>query len=304
MKVLVCDPIDEEGINMLKEKGFVVDYKPSITAQELKSVVSDYDALLVRSRTKVTKEIIEAGKNLKAIGRAGVGLDNIDLEAAKAKGIKVVNAPESLTQSVVELVIGFMIALSRYMCRADKTMKEGKWLKTEFLGHELKGKTLGVVGFGRIGKGVAKVAQTLGMKILVYDVISVDQKTLMEYDAKQASLEEVLKGSDFITIHVPGGPQTYHLIDLPKLKLMKPNAFIINTSRGNVIKEEDLVYALKNKLIAGAALDVFEVEPPTNKELLSLDNVILTPHIGGETVEAQRLAATLTVSRLIEALGQ
>jgi D-3-phosphoglycerate dehydrogenase len=304
MKVLVCDPIDEEGIKMLKEKGFVVDYKPNITAQELKSVVANYDALLVRSRTKVTKEIIEAGKNLKAIGRAGVGLDNIDLEAANAKGIKVVNAPESLTQSVVELVIGFMVALSRYMCKADKTMKEGKWLKTEFLGHELKGKTLGIVGFGRIGKGVAKVAQALGMKILVYDVISVDQKTLMEYDAKQVSLEEVLKESDYVTIHVPGGPQTYHLIDLSKLKLMKPTAFIINTSRGNVIKEEDLVYALKNKLIAGAALDVFEVEPPVNKELLSLENVILTPHIGGETVEAQRLAATLTVSRLIEALGQ
>jgi D-3-phosphoglycerate dehydrogenase len=304
MKVLVCDPIDEEGIKMLKEKGFVVDYKPNITAQELKSVVANYDALLVRSRTKVTKEIIEAGKNLKAIGRAGVGLDNIDLEAAQAKGIKVVNAPESLTQSVVELVIGFMVALSRYMCKADKTMKEGKWLKTEFLGHELKGKTLGIVGFGRIGKGVAKVAQALGMKILVYDVISVDQKTLMEYDAKQVSLEEVLKESDYVTIHVPGGPQTYHLIDLSKLKLMKPTAFIINTSRGNVIKEEDLVYALKNKLIAGAALDVFEVEPPVNKELLSLENVILTPHIGGETAEAQRLAATLTVSRLIEALGQ
>ncbi|MFP3132906.1 MAG: D-2-hydroxyacid dehydrogenase [Nitrososphaeria archaeon] len=304
MKVLVCDPIDEEGIKMLKEKGFVVDYKPNITAQELKNVVANYDALLVRSRTKVTKEIIEAGKNLKAIGRAGVGLDNIDLEAANAKGIKVVNAPESLTQSVVELVIGFMVALSRYMCKADKTMKEGKWLKTEFLGHELKGKTLGIVGFGRIGKGVAKVAQALGMKILVYDVISVDQKTLMEYDAKQVSLEEVLKESDYVTIHVPGGPQTYHLIDLSKLKLMKPTAFIINTSRGNVIKEEDLVYALKNKLIAGAALDVFEVEPPVNKELLSLENVILTPHIGGETAEAQRLAATLTVSRLIEALGQ
>jgi D-3-phosphoglycerate dehydrogenase len=304
MKVLVCDPIDEEGIKMLKEKGFVVDYKPNITAQELKNVVANYDALLVRSRTKVTKEIIEAGKNLKAIGRAGVGLDNIDLEAANAKGIKVVNAPESLTQSVIELVIGFMVALSRYMCKADKTMKEGKWLKTEFLGHELKGKTLGIVGFGRIGKGVAKVAQALGMKILVYDVISVDQKTLMEYDAKQVSLEEVLKESDYVTIHVPGGPQTYHLIDLSKLKLMKPTAFIINTSRGNVIKEEDLVYALKNKLIAGAALDVFEVEPPVNKELLSLENVILTPHIGGETAEAQRLAATLTVSRLIEALGQ
>ena len=141
--MLVCDPIDEEGIKMLKDSGFEVDYRPTITYQELKSVVKDYDALLVRSRTKVTREIIEAGRNLKAIGRAGVGLDNIDLEAAKERGIKVVNAPESLTQSVVELVTGFMVALSRFMCRADKTMKEGKWLKTEFLGHELYGKTLG-----------------------------------------------------------------------------------------------------------------------------------------------------------------
>ncbi len=304
MKVLVCDPIDEIGLKMLKDSGFEVDYKPNITAQELKDVVPEYDALLVRSRTKVTKEIIEAGKRLKAIGRAGVGLDNIDLDAAKAKGIKVVNAPESLTQSVIELVTGFMIALSRYMCKADKTMKEGKWLKTEFLGHELSGKTLGIVGFGRIGRGVAKVAHTLGMKILVYDVVQIDEKTLAEYEAKQVSLDEVLKNSDFVTLHVPGGPQTYHLIDISKLKLMKPNAFIINTSRGNVIKEDDLVYALKNKMIAGAALDVFEVEPPTNKELLSLDNVIFTPHIGGETVEAQRLAATLTVERLIEALKQ
>ncbi len=303
MKVLVCDPIDEEAIKMLKEKGFEVDYKPTISYQELKNSVQDYDALLVRSRTKVTREIIEAGKKLKAIGRAGVGLDNIDLEAAKERGIKVVNAPESLTQSVVELVIGFMVALSRFMCKADRTMKEGKWLKTEFLGHELSGKTLGIVGFGRIGRGVAKVAKALGMNILVYDVIKVDEKTLSELQAKQVELDELLKSSDFVTIHVPGGPSTYHLITIDKLKLMKPTAFIINTSRGNVIKEDDLVYALKNKIIAGAALDVFEVEPPTNKELLSLDNVILTPHIGGETVEAQRLAGTLTVQRLIEALG-
>jgi len=148
------------------------------------------------------------------------------------------------------------------------------------------------------------VANALGMKVLVYDVIAVDEKTLKEFNARQVSLEELLRSSDFVTLHVPGGPQTYHLIDINKLKIMKPTAFIINTSRGNVIKEDDLVYALKNKMIAGAALDVFEVEPPTNKELLSLDNVILTPHIGGETAEAQRLAATLTVSRLIEALRQ
>jgi D-3-phosphoglycerate dehydrogenase len=301
-RVLVCDPIDEEGIKMIKSAGLDVDYKPSITPLELKQAVKDYEGLVVRSRTKVTREIIEAGTRLKVIGRAGVGLDNIDLQAAKERGIKVVNAPESLTQSVVEMVIGFMISLSRFICNADRTMKEGKWLKTQYMGNELNGKTLGVVGFGRIGRGVAKVARVLGMKIVAYDVIPIDEKTKQELAVEQLPLDEVLRVSDFVTLHVPGGQGTAHLIDLQKLKLMKPSAFIINTSRGNVISEQDLVYAVKNKIINGAALDVFEVEPPTNKELFSLERIILTPHIGGETVEAQRLAATLTVQRLIEAL--
>jgi len=301
-RILVCDPIDDEGIRMLKDGGFEVDYKPSITAAELKQVIKDYDAVVVRSRTKITREIIEAGSRLRAIGRAGVGLDNIDLEAAKERGIKVVNAPESLTQSVVELVIGYMVALSRYICNADKSMKEGKWLKTQYLGNELHGKTLGIVGFGRIGRGVARVARAIGMKIIAYDVVPIDEKVKQELGIEQKSLDDVLKESDFVTLHVPGGPSTYHLIDLQKLKLMKPTAFIINTSRGNVIKEDDLVYAVKNRIIAGAALDVYEVEPPSNKELFSLERVILTPHIGGETAEAQRLAAVLTVQRLMEAL--
>ncbi len=301
-RALVCDPIDDEGLKMLKNAGIDVDYKPSITAAELKQVIRDYDGVVVRSRTKITREIIESGSRLRAIGRAGVGLDNIDLQAAKERGIKVVNAPESLSQSVVEIVIGFMIALSRYICNADKTMKEGKWLKTQYLGNELNGKTLGVVGFGRIGRGVAKVARTIGMKIVAFDVIPIDENAKKELAAEQLPLEEVLKVSDFVTLHVPGGQGTFHLIDLQKLKLMKSSAFIINTSRGNVIKEDDLVYAIKNKIIMGAALDVFEVEPPTNRELFSLDRVIFTPHIGGETVEAQKLAATLTVQRLVEAL--
>ncbi|MEM3248798.1 MAG: D-2-hydroxyacid dehydrogenase [Conexivisphaerales archaeon] len=302
-RILVCDPIDNEGINMLKSAGFDVDYKPSITPTELKQFIKDYDGVVVRSRTKITREIIESASRLRAIGRAGVGLDNIDLEAAQEKGIKVVNAPESLSQSVVEMVIGYMIALSRYICNADKTMKDGKWLKTQYLGNELNGKTLGVVGFGRIGRGVAKVARVLGMKIVAFDVIPIDEKIKQELALEQLPLEKVLQISDFITLHVPGGQGTYHLIDLPKLKLMKPSSFIINTSRGNVIKEEDLIYALKNKIIMGAALDVFEVEPPTNKELFSFERVILTPHIGGETVEAQKLAATLTMQRLIEAVN-
>lgn len=301
-RVLVCDPIDDEGIKMLKNARIDVDYKPSITPTELKQEIKNYEGVIVRSRTKITREIIESGPKLIAIGRAGVGLDNIDLVAAKEKGIKVVNAPESLTQSVVEMVIGFMISLSRYICNADKTMKEGKWLKTQYMGNELNGKTIGIVGFGRIGKGVAKVARVLGMKIVAYDVIPIDEKVKQELAMEQLPLEEVLRVSDFVTLHVPGGQGTYHLIDLQKLKLMKPSSFIINTSRGNVIKEEDLIYAIKNKIIMGAALDVFEVEPPTNKELFSLERVVLTPHVGGETVEAQKLAATLTVQRLIEAI--
>lgn len=303
VRVLVCDPIDEEGIRMLKEKGYEVDYRPTITPQELKAVAKDYDALVVRSRTKVTREVIEAAPRLKAIGRSGVGLDNIDLQAAKERGIKVVNAPESLTQSVVELATGFMIALSRKLCRADRTMKEGKWLKTELIGNELSGKTLGVLGFGRIGRGVARVARAIGMKVIAYDVIPIDEKTKQELGVEQVSLEDLLRSSDVVTIHVPGGESTKHLINYERLKLMKRTAFIINTSRGNVIKEDDLVRALREGVIAGAALDVFEVEPPTNRELLSLENVVLTPHIGGETYEAQKLATTLTISRLIEALS-
>lgn len=302
-KVLICDQFDKAGMELLKKGSVEVDYKPSITPEELKAVIGGYDGVIVRSRTKVRQDVISLASRLKVIGRAGVGLDNIDLKAAEARNIKVVNAPEALTNAVAELIIGDMIALVRDIYKATSTMKSGVWAKAELMGSELSGKTLGVVGFGRIGRSVARIAKAMNMKILAYDVIPIDEKTRNELGVQQKDLLSVIKEADFITLHVPASPETKHLINREKLGLMKRNAYIINASRGDVVDQEDLVQALKTGLIKGAALDVYEVEPPTSKELLSLANVILTPHIGGETTEAQLAAATITAQKVLDVLN-
>ena len=303
-RILICDKMEQKGIEALARAGFYVDYKPQITKEELLTIAAEYDALIVRSRTKVTRNVIEAGKRLKVIGRAGVGLDNIDLQAAKERGITVVNTPEVLTNAVAELAIGLMLTVARGIAEGHRHLKKGEWIKSKLLGTELLGKTLGIVGFGRIGRRLAQLAHAFGMKILVYDVIRPKEKALEEVEAKLVDIDHLLSNSDFISLHIPATLENYHFIDIEKLKKMKSQAFLINTARGSIIKEEDLVKALKNGLIKGAALDVYEKEPPTNTELLSLENVVLTPHIGSQTKEAQVNAALTIADKVISLLKE
>jgi len=300
-KILVCDPISESGIELIKSAGFGVDAKFDLTPEVLKQTIVDYDALIVRSRTMVTKEVIEAGKKLKAIGRAGVGLDNIDVDAAQKRGIDVLNAPESLMVSVAELTIGLMLSLARQIPKADQTMREGKWIKKELMGTTLKGKTLGIVGFGRVGGTVASIARAMGMNILVNDP-RVDQKRLAEVNARAVSLEELLRESDFVTLHVTLTPNTRHMLGEKQLQMMKPGAYLINTARGAVIDEKAVLKALKEGKLAGAAFDVYDVEPPTDLSIVKLGNVVCTPHIGSQTVEAQESAGVIIAEKVINSL--
>jgi len=307
MKILVSDPLHPDGIKMLRDAGFEVIEQPDISYDELKEKIKEFEVLIVRSRTKVTREIIESAEKLTLIARAGVGLDNIDVKAAQEKNIAVINAPEAPTYSVAELVIGLMIAALRGIPRGDMALKEGKWIKKELLGRELNGKTLGIVGFGRIGQEVAKRALAFNMKVLAYDVIGELAKKAEELGVEfvgttKEALYKLLKESDIITLHVPLLPSTYHMIGRDEISLMKNGAVIINTSRGGIIDEEALYEALKEGKIAAAALDVFENEPPTDVslKLAQLPNVVATPHIGASTEEAQRKAATIIAQKIID----
>jgi len=298
-KVLVCDPIHEEGIEKLKRAGFEVDVNPTITPEQLRKAVSNYDALIVRSRTKVTKEIIEAGKRLKVVGRAGAGLDNIDVETAERKGIIVLNSPEALAEAVAELTIGLIISLARNIPFADRTIKEGKWAKKELTGWELKDKTLGTIGLGNVGERVARIARALGMKIFIAKRTPPTPELLKELEAEFVPLKELLKRSDIVTIHVPLTPQTNRMIGANELQLMKNGAFLINTSRGAIVDEKALLEALKSGKLGGAALDVYEVEPPKDLELVKLPNVVCTAHIGAQTEEAQKVAGVMIAEKII-----
>ena len=304
IKILVCDPIHEEGVTMLREAGFTVNLETSITAEELVKTVGDYDALVVRSRTKVTSEVVEAGKNLRVIARAGVGLDNIDLESANNSGVKVVNSPEAPANAVAEIVLGLMLSLARKIPEADRSMKRGEWIKRRLTGIELKGKTLGIIGFGRIGYQIARKAKALEMRVVTFDVI-IDK--LMEYveeaGAEAVSLEDLLRTSDFVTIHVPLLPQTRHMIGSEEIATMKDGAYLINAARGGIVDEDALKAALEAGKLSGAALDVFENEPPGDTSLTGLENTISLPHIGAATVEAQIANSTIVAEKLIELFG-
>jgi D-3-phosphoglycerate dehydrogenase len=286
----------------LRESGFIVDEKPTITKEELVKVVGGYDALVVRSRTEVTAEIINASKKLRVVARAGVGVDNIDVKAAEDKGVLVINTPEAPSVAVAELTLGFMLSLVREISRADRTMKRGEWIKNQLTGRELRGKTLGVVGFGRIGYQVAKRASAFEMKVLAYDV-AIDRvmRYIKELGAEPVTLQELLRRSDFVTIHVPLLPETRHLIGEKEIEMMKNGGYLLNTSRGGIVDEEALEKALKSGKLAGAGLDVFESEPPKDTSLSSLENLVATPHIGAQTEEAQREAAIILSDKLAEA---
>ncbi|MGB9959018.1 MAG: phosphoserine phosphatase SerB [Candidatus Bathyarchaeales archaeon] len=299
LKVLVCDPIDPEGVELLRKFGFEISVEPEISKEDLKNKVAECNVLIVRSRTKVTKEIIDAGKNLKIIARAGAGVDNIDVEYAEKKGIRVVCAPEAVSAAVAELTIGLMLSLARQIPRAEHAMKEGKWIKGEIEGWELQGKTLGIVGFGRIGQKVAKLAKAFGMNIMICELNSAPEHLLKELDAEIVPLKEILRKSDIITFHVPLTQETYHMIGKKEIEQMKNGVYIINTSRGPIIDENALLEALKTGKIAGAALDVYEKEPPNDFTLMKLPNVVCTPHIGAQTVEAQKYASIIVAQKII-----
>lgn len=284
MKVLVCDPIDEKALARLREAGLKVTVKTGMNESELaQELAKGYEAIVVRSATKVRKAAIDAAKGLRLIIRAGVGLDNIDADYAKEKGIEVLNTPKASTDSVAELALAHMFALARSLVRATETMREGKWEKKAFHGIELQGKTLGVIGIGRIGQAVAKRALCLGMKVLAYDKY-VKESPLP--GVRMVPLEELLRESDFVTLHIPPDPAG-PVIGAREIALMKDGAFLINCARGGVVDERALLEALNSGKLGGAGLDVFEEEPPKNMELLRHPKVTLTPHIGAQTHEAQ-----------------
>jgi len=300
MKVLIADQINEKGIDELKDIADVV-VQTDITPEELVSSIPDYDAIVVRSRTKVTQEVIEASQKLKIIARAGVGVDNVNVEAATEKGIMVVNAPESTSITVAEHTMGIILSLARKISIADKSVKEGKWEKSKFMGSELAGKTLGVIGMGRIGSQVVKRCKAFDMKILVNDPY-ITEEVASRLGATIVERDTLFKESDVITIHVPLTPETKHSIGKAEFDLMKDTACIINCARGGIINEEDLYQALSNNEIGGAGLDVFETEPPVDNPLLTLDNLVATPHIGASTREAQRDAAIIVAKEIKEVL--
>ncbi|MGD9581324.1 MAG: phosphoglycerate dehydrogenase [Vampirovibrionia bacterium] len=286
-KVLVTDKINEIAVKIL-ETSCEVDYKPVLSAEELKAIIADYDGLMIRSASKVTKEIIDAANNLKIVGRAGVGVDNVDLEAATDKGIVVINSPEGNTVAAAEHTVAIMLSMARHIPQADKSIKEGKWERSKLTGIEVFKKTLGLIGLGKIGGWVAKIAVSMGMNVIVYDPF-VTQEQVEHLGAKYAkSLDEMWPVVDFLTMHVPKTRETMHLINKHTLNRMKKGVKIINCARGGIIDEAALADAIKEGQVAMAAIDVFSEEPVKDSPLLELgDKVVLTPHLGASTEEAQ-----------------
>ncbi|MBS3886392.1 MAG: phosphoglycerate dehydrogenase [Firmicutes bacterium] len=300
MKVLVSDQISDLGVAKLREKA-LVDVKTDMTPEQLVAVISQYDALVVRSSTKVTRQVLEAGTNLKVVGRAGVGVDNIDVEAATERGIIVINAPEGNTISAAEHTIAMMTSLARNIPDASTSMKKGEWKRSKFMGVELYKKTLGVVGIGRIGSEVIKRAKAMDMDILAYDpYIAAERAEKM--GVTLTSLEEIYRKADFITVHTPLTKATKHMIGKKELAMMKDGVRIINCARGGLIDENALYDALVSGKVAGAALDVFEEEPVSCNPLCSLSSVIATPHLGASTEEAQVNVAVQVAEQVANAL--
>ncbi len=293
IKILVSDKIADEGIKQLEEKGYQVTRGWDIPKPDLPKIIGDYDVLIVRSATKVKGEILENAKKLKVIGRAGEGLDNVDFHRAQELGIKLVNTPHVSYLSVAELTIGHMIALARNIVQSTTTLREGKWEKEKLMGTEINGKTLGIIGCGYIGKAVERIALALGMNVIVVEECVYD---------RFVPLTDMLPQADFITIHVPFTPKTKHLISTKEFDIMKKGVRIIDCSRGGVIDQEALYQALISGKVAGAALDVFEEEPPKDSKLFTLPNVIGTPHMGAQTFEAQHRASIQIATNVIDAL--
>lgn len=297
--VLICDQVAPILNEILQKNGLKITYEPEITPDQIKEKISNFDIVVVRSRTKITKEMIERATQCKIIARVGVGLDNIDVDAAKAKNIRVINAVEGAMNAVAELVLGLMLSMAREIPRADREIRNGKWLKKELMGIELSGKYLGIVGLGNIGKRLAKLARGLNMNVIGFDVMPIADDFSRDVGLIKADIDTLLSSADFISFHVPLTDATHHLVNAKRISTMKKTAYIINTSRGEIIDEDALYDALKEGRIAGAALDVFEKEPAVGNKLTTLPNIVCTPHIGAQTKEAQTLAANVIGEKII-----
>lgn len=300
MKVLISDPIAEQGIEILK-KDIVVDIATGLEPSELIKRIGNYEALIVRSETQVTKEVINAGKKLKIIGRAGVGVDNIDVNAATERGIIVVNAPEGNTISAAEHTIAMMMSMSRNIPQANASLKGKKWDRKKFMGVEVRGKALGVVGLGRIGSEVAKRALGMEMIILAYDPF-ISAERAKDLGVELTTVEDIVRRADYITVHTPLTKETKDLISTKEFAIMKKGVRLINCARGGIINEEALAKAVKDGIVGGAAIDVFTKEPPFENPLLELDRVIVTPHLGASTEEAQINVAVTVAEQVVNAL--
>ena len=302
MKVLISDPLSEIGVKTFQESPDIeVAIHTNLTPEKLKEVIGDYHALVIRSATKVTAEIIEAAHNLKIIGRAGIGLDNVDIPQASKKGIVVMNTPEGNTITAAEHTLAMIMALSRNIPQASASLKKGNWEKKKFEGREIFNKTLGVIGVGRIGRLVAERAKAMEMKVIAYDPY-IKPDVIEGMDIEPVSFDELLQRSDYITIHTPSTSETVNMINHDTLSRMKEGAMLINCARGNIVNQDDLYKALKSGHLAGAALDVFSEEPPGKIKLMTLPNFICTPHLGASTKEAQEKVSTDVAEQIIDYL--
>ena len=302
MKILVSDPLGKAGISLLKkEKAFQVDEITGNTPEQLKKIIPAYDAIIIRSGTTLTADILEVAKKLRVVGRAGVGVDNVDLSVATKRGIIVMNTPEGNTLSTAEHTFSMIMALARKIPQAYRSVTGGEWKRQRFLGTELNGKTLGVIGFGRIGREVAKRAVAFGMQVVAHDPF-LSKQAVTDVGVKFMEMQGLLKEADFITVHTPLTPQTKHTLNAERIKKCKKGVKIINCARGGIIDEKALYQAIKSGHVSGAALDVFEQEPPKDNPLLDLPEVISTPHLGAATEEAQENVAVQVVKQVVDAL--
>lgn len=300
-KILITDGLDASGQSILRAAA-EVDDRNNISADELLKVIPEYEALIVRGRTKVTAAVFQAAPKLKVVGRAGVGVDNIDLETAKQHNVTVVNAPQSTTLAVAELTFGLLLAVAREIPRADAGMKQGKWLKKELEGVELNGKTLGVIGYGRIGMEVGKRAAAFGMSVIAYDPL-ISAEDIQKRGAEPVSLQDLCAGADFISLHLPLTVQTRDMLGAQAFSQMKDGVRLVCAARGGIIDEAALLAALNSGKVAGAGLDVFTAEPPGQTDLVSHPRVIGTPHVGAQTVEAQTRASEDIAAEVLAALA-
>jgi D-3-phosphoglycerate dehydrogenase len=303
MKILISDKMSNKVEDVLKSKSIDYDIKTGLEPNELKSIIDDYDGILIRSATKLTSDILENCSNLKVIGRAGVGVDNVDLDIATKNKILVMNTPLGNLEATAELTVGLMFSLYRHIHNANTSTHEGKWEKAKFMGTELKGKTLGIVGFGNIGQRVAEICKVIGMQILT-NSNSASEEILNSFGARKVSTEELISSSDVLSLHTKLNDQTKNMLNKETIATMKSSSVIINCARGGLINESDLKDALNNDVIAGAAIDVYETEPATENIMFGAKNLLLTPHLGASSKEAQSNVAIDVANQVADFLKE